>query len=84
LWGAVLSAQYRRLAARRGKQKAAVAVAHSILTISYHLLKHGSTFGDRGGDYFDRRDQDALERRLITRLEALDNKVTLEKAQPAA
>ena len=79
-----LSAQYHRLAARRGKKKAAVAVAHSILVISYHLLKDGTDFHDLGGDYFDRRDQDALERRLVQRLEALGNKVSLEKADRVA
>jgi transposase len=79
-----LSAQYHRLAGRRGKKKAAVAVAHSILVISYHLLKHGTDFHDLGGDYFDRRDQDALERRLVSRLEALGNKVSLEKVEHAA
>jgi hypothetical protein len=80
----ILSAQYHRLAARRGKKKAAVAVAHSILVISYHLLKDGTDFHDLGGDYFDRRDQDALERRLVQRLEALGNKVSLEKADRVA
>jgi transposase len=79
-----LSAQYRRLAARRGKKKAAVAVAHSILVISYHLLRDGTTFTDLGGDFFDRRDQDALERRLVSRLEALGNKVSLEKVERVA
>jgi transposase len=79
-----LSAQYHRLAARRGKKKAAVAVAHSILVDAYHLLKHGTTFRDLGGDYFDRRDTDALERRLISRLEALGNKVTIQKVDTAA
>jgi transposase len=74
-----LGAQYRRLAARRGPNKAAVAVAHSILIIAYHLLKDGGTYHDLGPDFFDRRDQDALERRLVSRLEALGNKVTLEK-----
>jgi hypothetical protein len=79
-----LSAQCRRLAARRGKKKAAVAVAHSILVISYHLLRDGSTFTDLGGDFFDRRNQDALERRLVSRLEALGNKVSLEKLERVA
>jgi transposase len=74
-----LSAQYHRLAPRRGKKKATVAVAHSILIISYHLLKEGTCFTDLGGDYFDRRDKDALERRLISRLEALGNKVAIVK-----
>jgi transposase len=75
-----LSAQFHRLAARRGKKKAAVAVAHSILVAAYHLLTRSADYHDLGGDYFDRRDQDALERRLVRRLEALGNKVTLEKA----
>jgi transposase len=74
-----LSAQYRRLAARRGANKAAVAGAHSILIIAYHLLKDGGTYDDLGADFFDRRDQDALEHRLVKRLQALGNKVTIEK-----
>ena len=79
-----LSAQYHRLASRRGKKKAAVAVAHSILVDAYHLLKHGTAFRDLGGEYFDRRDQAALERRLVSRLEALGNKVNLEKVEQVA
>src|SRR4051812_1057723 len=74
-----LSAQYHRLAPRRGKKKATVAVAHSILIISYHLLKEGTSYQDLGGDFFDRRDKDALERRLISRLEALGNKGAIER-----
>jgi transposase len=77
--GTYLGAQYRRLAARRGPNKAAVAVAHSILIIAYHLLKDGSHFHDLGADFFDRRNQDALERRLVRRLEALGNKVSIER-----
>jgi transposase len=74
-----LGARYQRLAARRGPNKAAIAVAHSILIIAYHLLTDGGTYDDLGADFFDRRDQDALERRLVRRLEALGNKVTVEK-----
>ena len=74
-----LGAQYRRLAARRGKKRAAVAVAHTILVIAYHLLRDATPYRDLGGAYFDRRDQQALERRLVGRLEALGNKVTIEK-----
>jgi transposase len=77
--GTYLGAQYRRLAARRGPNKAAIAVAHSILIIAYHLLKHGTDFHDLGPDFFDRRNQDALERRLVRRLEALGNKVTIDR-----
>ena len=74
-----LGAQYHRLAGRRGKKKAALAVGHSILVIAYHLLKDATPYRDLGRDYFDRRDQQALEHRLVRRLEALGNKVTLEK-----
>jgi transposase len=77
--GTYLGAQYHRLAARRGPNKAAIAVAHSILIIAYHLLQDGGTYDDLGPDFFDRRDQVALERRLVHRLEALGNKVTVEK-----
>ena len=72
-----LGAQYHRLAARRGKKRAAVAVAHTILVIAYHLLTRQTTFTDLGPDYFDRRDAAALERRLVKRLEHLGFQVTL-------
>jgi len=73
-----LGAQFRRLAARRGKKRAAVAVARSILVIVYHMIQNGTEYVDLGGDYFDKRNQDYLERRLIKRLEQLGHKVTLE------
>ena len=79
-----LAAQYRRLAARRGQRRAAVAVGHTILGIIYYLLKRGTTYQELGGDYFDERDRQGVERRLVRRLEALGNKVTLEPADPAA
>ncbi len=79
--GTYLGAQYRRLAARRGKSRAAVAVGHSILVIIYHMLRDGTTYHDLGPDYFDERDRQALERRLVHRLEGLAYKVSL---QPAA
>ncbi len=75
-----LSAQFHRLAARRGRKKAAVAVAHSILVIAYHLLSRGTTYQDLGVNYFDERDRQAVERRAVRRLEALGYKVTLEPA----
>ena len=67
-----LAAQYRRLTARRGGKKAAVAVGHSILVIVYHLLTdHDCPYLDLGPTYFDQRDPGAAQRRLIHRLEAL-------------
>ena len=50
-----LSAQYHRIAARRGKKRAAVAVGHSILVIVYHMLKRKVPYQDLGPDYFDKR-----------------------------
>lgn len=73
-----LGAQFRRLAARRGKQRAAVAVAHSILVIAYHMLRRGTAYLDLGGDYFDKRNEQQLQRSLLKRLERLGLKVTVE------
>ncbi len=75
-----LSAQYRRLAARRGKKRAIVATGHSILVIAYHVLKEGRPYQDLGSTYFDERDRQAVERRLVRRLEQLGLKVTVEPA----
>ncbi len=79
-----LAALYGRLAARRGKKKAAVAVGHTILVIAYHMLRRGTEYQELGPRWFDERDRQAVERRLVRRLEALGNKVTLEPADPAA
>ncbi len=73
-----LGAQFRRLVARRGKQRAAVAVGHTILIIVYHLLTAGTTYQDLGPDYFDERNRRAVEHRLVRRLEGLGYRVTLE------
>jgi transposase len=75
-----LGAQYRRLAARKGGKRAALAVGHSILTISYHLMDRGTRFAELGADYFDRRNPDRVKDRLVTRLEKMGFKVTVEKA----
>src|SRR4051812_18996825 len=48
-----LAAQYRRIAARRGANRAAVAVAHSIIQIVYHLLSKGVSYRELGANYFD-------------------------------
>lgn len=75
-----LSAQYRRIAARRGPNKAAVAVAHSILASAWHILSTGQPYQDLGPDYFARRNTRAETRRLTTRLQALGYTVTLTPA----
>jgi len=79
-----LAAQYRRLAARRGKKRAMVAVGHSILIIVYHVLKHREPYRELGGNYFDERDRQAVERRLVRRLQNLGYIVTLQPASQAA
>jgi transposase len=78
--GTYLAAQYRRLAAQRGRAKAAVAVAHSILIIVYHVLTEGTVYCDLGGNYFDERDRQAVERRLVHRLHGLGYTVSLTPA----
>jgi transposase len=77
-------AQYRRLAARRGAKRAAVAVAHSILVIVYHVLTRHEPYHDLGLLYFDERERQAVERRLVRRLQALGYDVSLEPTIPAA
>ncbi len=78
--GTYLAAQYHRLAARRGTKRAAVAVGHTILTIAYHLLTEGGVYRDLGEHSFDDRDRQAVERRLVARLEGLGDTVSLDPA----
>jgi transposase len=75
-----LSAQYRRLAARRGRKKALLALAHTILVIIYALITKGGEYDDLGGNYFDERTRGATLRRSIKRIERLGYKVTVEAA----
>jgi len=75
-----LSAQFWRLARRIGKKKAAIAIAHSILVICWHLLTDDRDYDDLGGDYFTRRNVDRQRDRLIAQLQGLGYRVTLDKA----
>lgn len=79
-----LGAQYRRLAARRGKKRAVMAVGHSILVIVYHLLKHGGEYRDLGADFFDQLEPERYRRYLVKRLERLGYDVALTPKEPAA
>jgi transposase len=81
--GTYLSAQYRRLAKRRGKKRALVAVAHTLLGIIYHVLKRGTKYTELGADFLDRQEPERLTSQLVKRLESLGHKVTLEP-RPAA
>jgi transposase len=83
--GTYLAAQYHRLTARRGKKKAALAVAHSILVIAYHLIQRNEPYRELGGNYFDQKDPEATAKRLKKRLEQIGYQVTLEpKPEPVA
>jgi transposase len=76
-----LSAQYHRLAARRGKKRALVAVGHTLLVVIYHVLKHNKEYQDLGPDYFERREPERLQRYLVRRLQGLGYDVTLTPKQ---
>jgi transposase len=76
--GTYLAAHYRRLAKRRGRKKALVAVAHTLLGIIYHVLRKRQLYQELGADYFDRLASERLTRQLVRRLESLGHKVTLE------
>ncbi len=78
-----LSAQFHRLVRRRGKKKAVIAVAHSILIMAYHMLKRKEPYRDLGGNYFDELNPESTVQRLTQRLDKLGYQV-VPKAQPAA
>jgi transposase len=73
-----LSALFRRLAARRGVKRATIAIAHTLLVISYHILRDPVRYRDLGPDYFDKLHPERLKRKLVRRLEGLGFQVTLE------
>ena len=79
-----LRSQYHRLAARRGKKRALVAVGHTILVMIYHLLRKGTTYAELGADYFLHLDTQRLTRTLVRRLERMGHEVTLKPKEPAA
>lgn len=60
-----LSAQYKRLAARRGSNRAAIVVGHSILVIVYHILKKHQPYNELGADFFEKQKIDAVKRNTI-------------------
>jgi transposase len=79
--GTYLSSQYRRIAARRGKKRALMAVGHTILVMAYHMLMRRQPYQDLGVAYFDKLEQHRVERRLVKRLERMGYEVAL---QPSA
>ncbi len=88
-WGAAhskntfLAAQYRRLVGRIGDRRAAIAVAHSLLVIAYHVIKDGQPYQELGANFYDQRSQEIIVRRLTKRLEELGFNVSLQaKEEP--
>ncbi|WAH36246.1 IS110 family RNA-guided transposase [Alicyclobacillus dauci] len=73
-----LSAQYHRIAARRGKNRAAVAVAHSILTIVYYVLQRRQPYIELGPTYYEARKKDAVVKQAIRKLQSLGLEVTVK------
>jgi transposase len=71
---------YHRLAGRRGKKRAIVAVAHSLLVVIYHTLKDGVIYQELGSDFFERIHEEQVVRKSIQRLNKLGYTVKLEKA----
>jgi transposase len=79
-----LTAQYQRLATRRGGKKAAVAVGHTLLGIIYHVLAEEQDYQELGGQYFDTWDRQMVQKQLVRRLEKPGYQVTLAPPPPAA
>lgn len=79
-----LGAQFRRIAARRGKKRALTAVGHTLLVIIYHMLKTGVSYKDLGPDFFDKLKPEQYRRYLVKRLESLGFNVELKPKDAAA
>lgn len=74
-----LSSQYHRIAARRGANRAAIAVGHTILTIVYYLLTRNEDYVELGADFYDQRRKDMVIKQSIKRLQSLGVKVSIEE-----
>lgn len=81
--GTYLAAFYHRIARRRGKKRAILAVAHKLLVIIYHVLKTKKPSHELGEAYFDQLERVHIERRAIRRLEQLGYEVALAPKQIA-
>ena len=75
-----LRAQFYRLKTRRGAKKAAVAVASSLLTIAFHILRDGTAYQDLGPQHFDQRNAKRTTQRLLKRLTDLGVQVEVKNA----
>ena len=74
------SAQYKRIAARRGHNRATVAVAHAILKVAYFILKSNTPYKELGPDFFELRRKTEIVKKSVKRLETLGFTVTIEQS----
>jgi transposase len=82
--GSYLQAQFHRLRARRGAKKAICAVAASMLTAAYHMIKHGTFYDDLGANHFDNRRKHSQTQRLVSQLANLGYAVEIKPISAAA
>lgn len=78
--GSYAGAQFRRLAKRRGRHRAIIAVAHSLLVAVYYILRDRVTYHELGADHFDRLSPEQLTKHYVRRLEHLGHIVRLDPA----
>jgi transposase len=81
--GTYVSALYHRLAARRGKKRAIMAVAHSMVASAFYMLSLHEPYQELGATYFDEHQREHLIDRLARRIERLGYRVTLEPVASA-
>jgi transposase len=77
-----LTALFRRVSVKGGRKKAALAVAHRMLIIAWHIIQDGTVYEELGGNHYDRLHPDRSARRLIKRLEQIGFQVTVKKTMP--
>ena len=78
------SSFYGRIARRRGKPKAIVALGHHLLVAAYHVIRDEVVYHDLGAQYFDQRARTYVEQQCVRRLEKLGYQVELQPMKPAA
>lgn len=71
---------YHRISSRKGKNRASIAVAHSLLVVIYQMLKEKKTYNELGPDYFDNLNKNTKVKNLTKRIEALGYTVTIQEA----
>ena len=77
--GTYLKARYHRLASRRGKKRACLAIGHTILIMAYHIIKEQCTYSELGADYFDRLNKEKVVMRLVSRIQSLGYELYLRE-----